>query len=102
MVLLTILQILQVLLDVIWVIILVQFILSILLVFNVVSMASHGVRSLVNGLDRLTEPMYRPIRRVIPAVSGLDLAPLVVLVSINILDIIIRNVAVSAAMHGAI
>lgn len=92
---LTIIQILQVLLDIVWWIIFVQFILSLLIVFNVINTASPFVRSLHDGLDRLTEPMYRPIRRMLPATGGIDFAPMIVLVAIAILDIILRNTAVS-------
>lgn len=94
---LTIIQILQVLLDVVWWIIFVQFILSLLITFNVVNTHSGFVRSLYEGLERLTEPMYRPIRRVLPNMQGLDLSPMVVLVTIAILDIILRNIAISVA-----
>ena len=101
MVTLTIIQILQVILDVVWWIIFVQFILSLLISFNVINTHNQFVRSLWEGLDRLTEPMYRPIRRVLPNMGGLDLSPMVVLVILAILNIILRNVAVSV-MTGAV
>ncbi len=100
MVTLTIIQILQVILDVVWWIIFVQFILSLLISFNVINTHNQFVRSLWDGLERLTEPLYRPIRRVLPNMSGLDLSPMVVLVILAILNIILRNVAVSV-MTGA-
>jgi len=98
---LTLIQILRVLLDVVWWIIVIQFVLSLLVTFNVVNMQSGFVRSLYTGLDRLTEPLYRPIRRILPNMSGLDLAPMVVLISLAILNIILRNVEISI-MSGAI
>jgi YggT family protein len=97
---LTIIQILQVILDVVWWIIFVQFILSLLISFNVINTHNQFVRSLWDGLERLTEPLYRPIRRVLPNMNGLDLSPMVVLVILAILNIILRNVAVSV-MTGA-
>ena len=97
---LTLIQILQVLLDVVWWIIVIQFVLSILISFNVINTQSNFIRSLTYGLDRLTEPLYRPIRRVLPNMGGLDLSPAVVLVLIAILDIILRNVAVSVISGG--
>ncbi len=100
MVTLTIIQILQVILDVVWWIIFVQFILSLLISFNVINTHNQFVRSLWDGLERLTEPLYRPIRRVLPNMNGLDLSPMVVLVILAILNIILRNVAVSV-MTGA-
>ena len=98
---LTLVQILQVLLHVAWWIIFVQFVLSLLIVFNVVNMASPLVRSLYQGLERLTEPMYRPIRRVLPNTGGIDFSPMVVLILISILDIILRNIAISLPVAGA-
>ena len=103
MIALTLIQILQVLLNVVWWIIMVQFVLSLLIVFNVINTSNNFVSSLHYGLDRLTEPMYRPLRRVLPNISGIDLAPLVVLVAIRILDsIILPNIAMSLMANGAI
>ena len=92
---LTIIQILQVLLNVVWWVIVIQFVLSLLVSFNVVNMQSNIVRSLYEGLERLTEPLYRPLRRVLPQLQGIDLAPAVVLIAIAILTIVLNNVAVS-------
>ena len=60
----------------------VQVILSWLIAFNVVNRHSPIVGGLVQGLDRVTEPLYRPIRRVLPDFGAIDLAPLVVLLTI--------------------
>ena len=98
---LTIVQILQVLLNVVWWVIVIQFVLSLLVAFNVVNMQSNFVRSLYMGLDRLTEPLYRPLRRVLPQLQGIDLAPAVVLIGIAILTIILNNVEASVMM-GAV
>ena len=98
---LTIIQILQVLLNVVWWVIVVQFVLSLLIVFNVINTGSPFIRSLHDGLDRLTEPLYRPIRRVLPNTGGMDFAPAVVLVLMAILNIILNNVAASIVMGAA-
>ncbi|EZP51064.1 MULTISPECIES: YggT family protein [Sphingomonas] len=103
MIALTLIQIIQVLLDVVWWIIMVQFVLSLLIVFNVINTSNGFVSSLHYGLDRLTEPMYRPLRRILPNISGIDLAPLAVLVIIRILSsIILPNIAVSLMANGAV
>ncbi len=98
---LTIIQILQVLLNVVWWVIVVQFVLSLLIVFNVINTGSPFIRSLHDGLDRLTEPLYRPIRRVLPNTGGMDFAPAVVLILMAILNIILNNVAAGIMMGGA-
>ena len=37
----------------------------------------------VEFLHRITEPVFAPIRRVIPPMSGFDLSPLIALIVIN-------------------
>ena len=99
---LTLIQILQVLLNVVWWIIVVQFVLSLLIAFNVVNTSNNFVRSLYTGLDRLTEPMYRPIRRLLPTMSGIDFAPAVVLILLAILNIVLNNLALSTMSGGMV
>lgn len=96
----TIIQILQVLLSVVRWIIIVQIVLSLLIAFNIINTSSPFIRSLYDGLERLTEPLYRPIRRVLPATGAIDFAPMVVLLLIVILNIVLSNIAVSI-MTGA-
>ena len=89
-----ILQIVQVLLNVVWWIIIVQAILSWLIAFNVINTQSDAVRTVWEALRRITEPLYRPIRRILPDFGALDLSPLVVLLILYILmNIIIPNLA---------
>ena len=80
-----IVQILYILLNVIWWIIVVQAILSWLIAFNVINTSNDFVRSVWQALDKMTEPLYRPIRRVMPDFGALDLSPMVVLLILYIL-----------------
>lgn len=53
---------------------------------------------IVQILYRLTEPVYALVRRYIPTVfNGIDLAPLVVIVGLNIVDIVFINLLQSIA-----
>ena len=79
----------QILLQVVIWIIIIQAILSWLVVFNVVNTHNDFVRGFFNALDRITAPMYRPIRRILPDFGALDLSPMVVLLIIIILQRII-------------
>ncbi|MCW2336847.1 YggT family protein [Sphingobium sp. B2D3A] len=79
-------QTLAILLNVAWWIIIVQAILSWLIAFNVINTSNDIVRSIWVALDRLTEPLYRPIRRIMPDLGALDLSPMVVLIIIIILQ----------------
>lgn len=83
------LEILNILLNVVWWIIIIQIVLSWLIAFNVINTHSEFVNQLVDSLNRVTEPMYRPIRRVMPDFGMLDLAPMVVLLIVIILQNVI-------------
>jgi YggT family protein len=72
-----------------------QAILSWLVAFNVINTQSDFVRSLLYALERLTDPIYRPIRRILPDFGGIDFSPLVVLVLIQALRIILSETLVS-------
>ena len=58
---------------------------------------SDFVRGLMRGLDRITEPVYRPIRKLLPDFGGLDFSPLVVLLILWILNQVLYDVAFSVA-----
>jgi YggT family protein len=67
-----------------WIII-IQVILSWLFAFNVLNTGSAGLRAFVGALDRLTAPLYRPIRAILPDFGGIDFSPLVLIILIQIL-----------------
>ena len=77
-----------------WWIIVIQAILSWLVAFNVINTQNDFVRQALYALDRLTEPLYRPIRRVLPDFGGLDFSPFVVLLLIAILQRLIVHAAI--------
>lgn len=79
-------DIIQILLNVLWWIIVVQAVLSVLISFNVINTYNDFVSSLWRGLNTLTEPIYRPIRRVLPDTGPMDFAPFVVLILIAIIN----------------
>lgn len=83
--------VLLLILDIAFWIIIIQAILSWLLAFNVLNVSNDFVRGIYTGLARLTEPVYAPIRRILPDTRPMDLAPLVVLVAIYALQIVIAN-----------
>jgi len=75
----------MILLNVLWWIIIAQFILSLLFAFNVINNHNDFVRQMMFALDKVTEPLYRPIRRILPDLGMLDFAPAVVLILLSIL-----------------
>lgn len=84
-------QILMLLLDVVWFFIIAHVIMSWLINFQVLNLHQPLVRQIWDGLNRLLEPLYEPIRRILPNTGGLDLAPLVALIGVYALRIIILN-----------
>lgn len=82
----TILEIIQYLLGLLWWVIVIQAIMSWLIAFNVINTYNDFVRSIWHALNVITEPLYRPIRRILPDFGALDLSPLVVLILISILQ----------------
>ena len=68
----------------VWVII-AQVIISWLVAFNVINTTSNFVRTVLDVLDRLTAPLYRPIRKILPDFGGLDFSPIVLILAIQIL-----------------
>jgi YggT family protein len=96
----SILQIASLLLRVAFFIMVVHIIMSWLINFQVLNLRQQLVAQVWDGLTRLLEPAYRPIRRYLPNTGGLDLAPLVLFIGIIILkDIVIVNAAQSVCFR---
>lgn len=92
----------QILLQVLMWIIIIQAILSWLVAFNVVNTHNDFVRSFFNALDRLTSPMYRPIRRILPDFGGLDFSPIVVILIIIVLQRLLSGAEFDLIRSGSI
>ena len=68
-------------------------VLSWLVAFNVINTQNRFVYSIADGLYRLTEPLLRPIRNLLPNFGGIDFSPLVaILLLLFIKDGIVRQV----------
>lgn len=87
----SILEIILLLVSVAKFLIFAHVIMSWLINFNVLNVQQQLVGQIWYGLNRLLEPIYGPIRRLLPQTSGLDLAPLVALLAIIAIEIIIQN-----------
>ncbi len=77
--------------DVVFWIIVVQVILSWLINFDVINLHQPVVRQVWRGLNRITEPVYRPIRRMLPDLGGIDVAPIIVLFGLYALQVVVYN-----------
>ncbi|MEL6169364.1 MAG: YggT family protein [Pseudomonadota bacterium] len=74
--------ILTLILDVAFFIMIVHIIMSWLINFQVLNLRQPLVYQIWDGLNRLLEPIYRPIRRILPDTGALDLAPLVAFIAL--------------------
>ena len=72
-----------------------QFVLSLLISFNVVNTHNDFVGGLARALETLLEPLYRPIRRLLPVMSGIDFSPMVLLILAQVLIRLIAALAES-------
>jgi YggT family protein len=88
-------DIVDLLLRILIYIVIAQAILSWLVAFNVINTYNEFVRQLLYALDRLLEPMLRPIRRVLPDLGGLDFSPMVLILLIIIVQRLLHGVAAS-------
>ncbi|WP_372096245.1 YggT family protein [Tistrella mobilis] len=66
-------------------------ILSWLVAFNVVNTNNQVVYAIGSFIHRITEPVLRPIRNVLPSLGGLDLSPLILLLLLNFLKIVVNG-----------
>ena len=55
-------------------------VMSWLIAFNVINPYNQFVRSLWQGLNAVTEPLLRPIRRIMPDLGGIDISPMVLII----------------------
>jgi len=74
-------------LEIIKWIFIVMIVMSWLISFNVINTRNELVANIWRVLNQVTEPILRPIRRIIPPVGGLDLSPIVVFLVILFLQV---------------
>ncbi|MCB1333531.1 MAG: YggT family protein [Roseivivax sp.] len=84
-------QIIMLLLNIVWFIIIAHVIMSWLINFQVLNVRQQLVAQVWYGLNRILEPIYGPIRRMLPPMGGLDLAPLIVLIGVAVVRIVLIN-----------
>ena len=59
---------------------------------------NQAIAAIGRGLYNLTEPVYRPIRRFLPDMGGVDLSPLVVLVILYFLQMMLNTTIAPALL----
>jgi YggT family protein len=71
-------------------------ILSWLIAFNVVNPRNQFVSMVGEFLYRITEPVLRPIRNVLPNLGGIDISPIIVIIIIWFIQIVVLPVLLRA------
>ncbi len=84
-------QLLLLILDIYVFIIILGAVISWLVAFNVINLSNPQARNLVGALEKATDPVFRPLRRFIPPIGGIDITPVIVIFIIMILKQVIAR-----------
>lgn len=85
-------ELLLFLLDVCFWIIIIQVVMSWLITFEVINIRNQQAANLVRLIDRVTSPVYKPLRKVIPPIAGIDITPIIVIFGIYILKSLVISI----------
>ena len=88
-------EIIELLVQVFVMLIIVQFVIGLLFAFNVVNTSNDFLRQVYESINRLLDPILRPVRNIMPQTGALDLSPLVIIVLAQIVLIVLRSVILS-------
>jgi len=69
-------------------------IISWLIAFDVIKTTNPQAQNLIRLLNKATEPVYKPLRKFIPSIGGVDITPIIVLLGIYLLQRVIIRVLV--------
>lgn len=82
-------------LDIYFWIIIGSVVLSWLIVFDVVNTRNPQAANLVSLLAKATDPVYKPLRKYIPPIGGIDITPIVIIIGISVLKNIVFSLFIS-------
>lgn len=66
-------------------------VLSWLFAFNVINGSNAFVASVARTLDAITDPLLRPIRKILPPLGGIDLSPIVLILGLQFIRIAVNS-----------
>ncbi len=96
MLLITLSQIIGYLISIIIFLVIAQFVIGLLIAFNVINMHNDFVQAIWRSVNALLDPILNPIRRLMPNTGAIDFSPLVLIVLLNIVNIVVSNLAIAA------
>jgi YggT family protein len=95
----TIYVLLSLLLQLAFYLVIAAVIVSWLVVLGVLNTSNPTVRQILGTLDKVTEPLFRPFRRLVPPVGGLDLSPVLVIIVIYVLEVFVDDLFGYLLLH---
>lgn len=82
-------------------IIIASVIISWLVAFEVINPKNEQAQNLLKAIDKVTAPIYKPLRKFIPPIGGIDITPIVVIFGIYILQqIVVQLFMTGPGYHG--
>ena len=74
-------------------------IMSWLVAFGVINVRNQFIRMVVDLLYRLTEPLLRPIRRILPNLGGVDISPIILLLGLYFIQSLLHEYVWPVLIH---
>ncbi len=90
-ILIALFQVIDIVLNLYIYILIASAVFSWLYAFNVINSSNQFVNSVGHFLYNVTEPVLRPIRRILPDLGGIDISPIVVLLIIFFIQTVLHN-----------
>ena len=85
-------EIISLLTNVLVMLIIIQFVIGLLFAFNVVSASNEFLIAFYNSINRLLDPVLRPIRNMMPQTGAIDFSPLVLIIVLQIVLIVLSSI----------
>lgn len=96
-----IIELILLILNIYWWLLIAQAILSWLLAFGVINRYNRGIAIIGDFLYRVTEPLLRPIRSILPNFGGLDISPVILMIIIWFVErLIVDDIAPSLLRYS--
>lgn len=73
-------------------VVILQVLISWLIAFDIVNARNEAAQNLMNLLAKITEPVYKPIRKYVPPIGGIDVTPLIVIIGVQILGSMLASI----------
>lgn len=88
----TVYEIIAMLTNVLVMLVIIQFIIGLLFAFNVINQSNEFLSSFYMAINRLLDPILRPIRNIMPSTGAIDFSPLVLIILLNVVLIVLSGI----------